>query len=164
MPKAKNDHTPIQPSVPCIAKKPECTPYLDRPPAGWFALGVFPHQSELDWVANMISCHPIDIRGCLPGERQEPLQHLGWLPIPGKQRTPEAAWGALESMYDDQLGIRWWNGLTEPWRAFWMREVDDTTEIPAARQSGLWHAKGAWEEYKRQAARPWQSAQPAETH
>ena len=59
--------------------------------------------------------------------------------------TPEAAWDALESMIDD-IGIRWWHGLPKPWRAFWMREVDDTTEIPDARQSGLWHAKDAWEE------------------
>jgi hypothetical protein len=132
MPKAKTEYTPIQ--------KPEVTPYLDQPPAGWFALDVLQHQSESDWVAVMISVHPNDIAGPvvpLPGE----FLH-GWLPIPGQHSTREAAWKALEDMTDD-IGTAWWNGLRDDWRAFWMREAGDTGR-----------AKDAWEEYKRQSASP----------
>jgi hypothetical protein len=135
---ATNDHTPIQSTVPYLAK-PECTPYLDKPPTGWFVLDVLPHQSRLDWVAVMIDCHPNDIKGWLPahGPNPRPVQH-GWLPIPGQHSNSADAWNAVESMIED-VGTAWWNGLRDDWRAFWLRKAGDTGR-----------AVDAWAEYKKQ--------------
>ena len=43
-----------------------------------------------------------------------------------------------EPTTDEQAGIRWWNGLTEAERGFWMRQAD--TAVPGA----------AWAHYKRE--------------
>ena len=40
--------------------------YLDRPPAGWFALDVMRKEArKWDWVALMIDVHPDELKHCL---------------------------------------------------------------------------------------------------
>lgn len=68
------------------------TPYLDKPPNGWFPLEVMRrhiNNRSWDWVALMVDEHPAK------GPRKA---QAGWLLIPGKHRNRDAAWDALESM------------------------------------------------------------------
>ena len=39
--------------------------YIDRPPAGWFALDVMRKEArKWDWVALMVDVHPDDLKTC----------------------------------------------------------------------------------------------------
>ena len=39
--------------------------YLDRPPAGWFALDVVRKEArKWDWVVLMVDLHPDDLKTC----------------------------------------------------------------------------------------------------
>jgi hypothetical protein len=85
--------------------------YLDLPPADWFALDVMRNEArKWNWVALLVDVHPDDLKSCAcdfpalfyvqpkdyrPGERKAQQQ---WLRIPGKHRTKDAAWEALEVM------------------------------------------------------------------
>jgi hypothetical protein len=85
--------------------------YLDRPPAGWFALDVMRKQArKWDWVALMVDVHPDDLKTCTcdfpalfyvdpkdyrPGERKVQQR---WVRVPGKHRNQDAAWDAVEDM------------------------------------------------------------------
>ena len=63
---------------------------LDRPPPGWHVYDVIRRTARSwSWVAYMTSVRPDERRG--PGE-------TCWVVIPGKHRTREAAWAALEDM------------------------------------------------------------------
>jgi hypothetical protein len=67
--------------------------YLDRPPAGWFALDVMRKEvRKWDWVVLMIDVHPDDY---CSGER---TARSRWVSIPGKHRNRDAACDALENM------------------------------------------------------------------
>jgi hypothetical protein len=84
------------------------TAILERPPAGWFVLGVMRKvQRGRDWVALMIDVEPDDLKNCAcefpalfyvhpkewrPGPRKAQQQ---WVRIPGKHRNKDAAWDAL---------------------------------------------------------------------
>jgi hypothetical protein len=72
--------------------------YLDRPPAGWFALDLMKAGSgrKWDWCALMIDVHPGELDPP-PSRGQAPARHV-WVRIPGKHRTKVAAWDALEDM------------------------------------------------------------------
>jgi hypothetical protein len=71
--------------------------YLDRPPPGWFPLGLLKAEGarKWDWVVQMVDTHP-DIL------ENDPTMHgrarCVWVRIPGKHRNMDAAWGALEDM------------------------------------------------------------------
>jgi hypothetical protein len=68
--------------------------YLDRPPAGWFALDVMKTGSgQRDWCALMIDVHPDELKHCLCKTARE-----AWVRIPGKHRNRDAAWDALQNM------------------------------------------------------------------
>jgi hypothetical protein len=55
--------------------------YLDRPPAGWFALAVMQKEwRKWDWVALMIDVHPDDL--------DRTTRH-SWVRIPGKHRNKD---------------------------------------------------------------------------
>jgi hypothetical protein len=74
--------------------------YLDRLPAGWFALGVLKKDTRrLDWAAHIVDVHPDDletrIRDYRCGGR---AVGEGWLSVPGKHRTADDAWEALQNM------------------------------------------------------------------
>ena len=86
--------------------------HLDRPPADWFVLDVMPSEerSRRDWTALMADVHLGDLKNCTcdfpalffvhpkdyrPGVRKV---NQGWVRIPGKHRTRDAAWEALEQM------------------------------------------------------------------
>jgi hypothetical protein len=70
--------------------------YLDRPPAGWFALDVMRKEArKWDWVALMVDVHPDDLKDYRPGERKAQQR---WVRVPGKHRNRDAAWDALEDM------------------------------------------------------------------
>ena len=72
-------------------KRTTAVEYLDRPPAGWFALDVMKeHSRKWDWVALMIDVHPDELQHCTARE--------AWLRVPGKHRNKDAAWDALEDM------------------------------------------------------------------
>jgi hypothetical protein len=83
--------------------------FLDRPPAGWFTLEIF-REGERRWLALMIDVHPDDLKNCLcdfpallfvspddyrPGHR---TARQTWVRVPGKHRSRDAAWDALEEM------------------------------------------------------------------
>ena len=72
------------------------TKFLNHAPAGWFPLDVMKIDSlrKLDWCALMIDVHP-DVLKCPSGV---PRAQEAWVRIPGKHRTWEAAWDALEEM------------------------------------------------------------------
>jgi hypothetical protein len=85
--------------------------YLDRPPAGWFALDVMRKEArKWDWVALMIDVHPDELKHCLcttaflyvrPSEYRPDRSRTAreaWVRIPGKHRNRDAAWDALEDM------------------------------------------------------------------
>jgi hypothetical protein len=85
--------------------------YLDRPPAGWFALDVMRKEArKWDWVVLMVDVHPDDLKTCTcdfpallyvhpkdyrPGERKAQQR---WVRVPGKHRNKDAAWDAVEGM------------------------------------------------------------------
>jgi hypothetical protein len=71
--------------------------YLDRPPAGWFALGVMKkHKGRWDWAALMVDVHPDELRHCLSdGSR---TVHEAWVSVSSKHRNEDAAWDALQDM------------------------------------------------------------------
>jgi hypothetical protein len=85
--------------------------YLDRPPAGWFALDVVRIEAgKSDWVVLMVDVHPDDLKTCTcdfpalfyvhpkdyrPGERKAQQR---WVRVPGKHRNKDAAWDAVEDM------------------------------------------------------------------
>jgi hypothetical protein len=85
--------------------------YLDRPPAGWFALDVMRKEArKWDWVVLMIDVDPDDLKGYVcdfpalfyvhpkdyrPGERKAQQR---WVRVPGKHRNHDAAWDAVEEM------------------------------------------------------------------
>jgi hypothetical protein len=67
--------------------------YLDRPPAGWFVLSVMRKERRgWDWIAWMSDADPGD--DCPRG--RHPCCVM--VRIPGKHRSRDAAWGALEDM------------------------------------------------------------------
>jgi hypothetical protein len=69
--------------------------YLDRPPAGWFALDVMRTASrKLDWCALMIDVDPDEHRH---GNR---TAREAWVRIPGKHRNRDAACDALQDMME----------------------------------------------------------------
>jgi hypothetical protein len=85
--------------------------YLDRPPAGWFAIDVMRKECrKWDWVALMIDVHPDELKHCLcmtaflyvrPSEYRPDRSRTAreaWVRIPGKHRNKDAAWDALEDM------------------------------------------------------------------
>lgn len=68
--------------------------YLDRPPAGWFALDVMKEQQRgQGWVALMIDVHPDEY----PPDGSRSVRQA-WLRVPGKHRNRDAALAALENM------------------------------------------------------------------
>lgn len=85
--------------------------YLDRPPAGWFAIDVMKvdDRRKWDWCALMIDAHPDDLKNCRckvawlyidpreyrPGSR---TAREAYVRVPGKHRNKEAAWDALQEM------------------------------------------------------------------
>jgi hypothetical protein len=85
--------------------------YVERPPAGWFALDVMRTRSrKWDWVALMVDVDPDDLKNCAcdfpalffvhpdhyrPGKR---VAHQLWLRIKGKHRSRDAACDALNEM------------------------------------------------------------------
>jgi hypothetical protein len=85
--------------------------YLDRPPTGWFVLDVRRREKRKgDWAALMISVHPDELKHCQcktaflyvhPNEYKPDgsrMAHEAWVRIPGKHRSWDAAWDALEDM------------------------------------------------------------------
>jgi hypothetical protein len=85
--------------------------YLDRPPAGWFALDVMrKERRKWDWVALMIDVHPDELKHCLcktafpyvhPNEYRpdgSSTAREALVRILGKHRNRDAAWDALEDM------------------------------------------------------------------
>jgi hypothetical protein len=85
--------------------------YLDRPPSGWFPLDVMrATPRKWDWCALMVDVDPDDLKHCVvefpalfyvhpdnyrPGEREAQQRFVR---IPGKHRSKDAAWTALENM------------------------------------------------------------------
>jgi hypothetical protein len=83
--------------------------YLDPPAPGWFVLDVMrKKQRGWDWVALMVDVDPEDLQNCIcefpalffvhpndyrPGDR---VAHQSWLRIPGKHKSRESAWRALQ--------------------------------------------------------------------
>jgi hypothetical protein len=66
--------------------------YLDRPPQGWFVFEVMRKKArKSDWIALMVDVDPDD----LPGKR---TARQFWFDIPGKHRSRDAAWGALQDV------------------------------------------------------------------
>ena len=72
------------------------TPFLDRPPAGWFVLDVMKAEArKSDWCALMIDVPPDDFRERRPGALRA---RECWVRIPGKHKNRDAAWDTLEDM------------------------------------------------------------------
>ena len=85
--------------------------FLDRPPTGWFVLDVMRWESrKRNWVALMIDVHPDELKNCTckfpalfyvdprdyrPGQR---TAREAWVRIPGKHRSRDAAWDALQDL------------------------------------------------------------------
>lgn len=85
--------------------------YLDRPPAGWFALAVMRASGPKgSWVALMTDVELRDLKNCVcdfpalfyvdpneycPGER---IARQCWVRISGKHRNREAARDALQAL------------------------------------------------------------------
>jgi hypothetical protein len=71
------------------------TEFLDRPPAGWFALDVMKEsRRKWDWCALMIDVHPDEYR---LGNRKA---GAAWVRIPCKHRSRDAACDALQDMME----------------------------------------------------------------
>jgi hypothetical protein len=86
--------------------------YLDRVPPGWFVLDVMQagKRKRVHWAALIIDVDPDDLKGCQcdfpalfyvhpkdykPGTRKT---SQGWFRIPGKYKSKDLAWEALEEM------------------------------------------------------------------
>jgi hypothetical protein len=85
--------------------------YLDRLPAGWFALDVMREKDHSrGWVALMVYVDPAELKHCLckiaflyvhsneyrpDGSR---TAREAWFRVPGKHRNKEAAWDALQDI------------------------------------------------------------------
>jgi len=66
--------------------------FVDTPPRGWFIFEVFRHHRRgWDWVVLMIDVDPDD-RPIGRSAREV------WVRIPGKHRSRDAAWTALEDL------------------------------------------------------------------
>jgi hypothetical protein len=64
------------------------TPFFDRVPVGWFVLAVLRHARGADWVA-------------LAADKDPAVAHISasaWVRIPGKHRSRDEAFDALEAM------------------------------------------------------------------
>lgn len=71
--------------------------FIDRPPYGWFLLGVLKKKSrKWDWCAHMIDTDPDVVFG-RPSWRNHSVREC-WVSIPGKYRNKDAAMGALQDM------------------------------------------------------------------
>jgi hypothetical protein len=78
--------------------------YLDRPPPGWFVLDVMRCEArKWDWCASMLDVPYDDFMN------HRAARHC-WVRIPGKHRTRDDAWEALENMM-----------VTRHWTAFNLR-------------------------------------------
>ena len=63
-------------------------PTLDRLPDTWLVLDVMRRKARSQaWTALVVNVHPHD---CPPGARRQ-----GWLPVPGRHASKDAAWDAL---------------------------------------------------------------------
>ena len=63
-------------------------PTLDRLPDTWLVLDVMRRKARSQaWTALVVNVHPHD---CPPGALRQ-----GWLPVPGRHASKDAAWGAL---------------------------------------------------------------------
>ena len=91
-------------------------PMLEQPPAGWFVLDVMKANArKWDWCALVVDTHPDQLKHCLckiaflyvhqneyrPDENRRAQE--AWLSIPGKHRSKEAAYDALEKMLAKRL-------------------------------------------------------------
>jgi hypothetical protein len=66
--------------------------YLDHPAPGWFVLDVMKKTwRKWDWVALMIDVDLEDLQKTAHVRER-------WLRIPGKHRSRESAWNALEDI------------------------------------------------------------------
>jgi hypothetical protein len=89
-------------------------PHLDVPPPGWYALDVVPRKEAragvlTEWVALVVDVHPDELKHCQckiamlyvdPNEHR-PGNHVAreaWLRIPGRHRSKQAAWSALQGL------------------------------------------------------------------
>jgi hypothetical protein len=85
--------------------------FLDRPPPGWFVLDVMKVNSRgRTWAALMIDVHPDDLKNykCKTAflyvhpkdyrPRANRTAREAWVRIPGKHRTRDEAWDALEDV------------------------------------------------------------------
>lgn len=71
---------------------------LDHPLAGWFVLDVFRQSSRgWDWCAFMIDVDP-DSEAFIEWQQWRRPARDCWVRIPGKHRSRDAAWDALEDM------------------------------------------------------------------
>jgi hypothetical protein len=67
--------------------------YIDRPPGGFHPLDVMQQKTRsLYWVALLIDVHPEDFKACACQCQQRRLR------IPGKHKTWDEAWEALQAM------------------------------------------------------------------
>lgn len=85
---------------------------LDRPPAGWFALDVVKiSPRKKDWCALMVDTPPDQLKNCRCGiaalyidpREHRPGDHIvreAWVKIPGKYRSWDAAWHALQDLIE----------------------------------------------------------------
>ena len=85
--------------------------YEDVPPVGWFVISVARCGTRgWDWGALMTDVHPDELKNCTcesplwlyvhpkeyrPGPRKA---HARYVRIPGKYKSRDAAWNALEEM------------------------------------------------------------------
>jgi hypothetical protein len=94
------------------AKKPLVN-YLDHLPQGWFALDVMPVREDKNcqvWAALLVDVEPDNLKRCdvdfpalfyvdpeehRPGFRKA---HQGWYRVPGKHRSEQKAWDALQDL------------------------------------------------------------------
>ena len=76
-------------------REPRETEYFDRPPPGWFVLDVMRRSmdSNWDWSALMVSVDPND-----PDDLKRIQSRGGFVRIPGKHRSRNAAWDTLDAM------------------------------------------------------------------
>lgn len=82
-------------------RAPPAIEYLDRPPAGWFALDVLKVEwRKWDWVALMfevdLDVDPDELKHCLWTLGR--FARAAYVRVPGKHRNYDAAWDALQEM------------------------------------------------------------------
>jgi hypothetical protein len=88
--------------------------YLDHPEPGWFVLDVMQEgRKRVHWVAFLIDVHPDDLKNhtsrtavlYVPPDDYRPGPRVvqeRWFRIPGKHKSRDAAWDALE----DTMALR----------------------------------------------------------